>query len=107
MRLYHPKLPWYIDVHQTHPNGVTVYDVLASIHRQLQTPIQPRHFYNEELTANDRAALARSFQERCQNDLRLVSKGVLQVDFLGHKYILEGLARGPKGMWELKTTADE
>ena len=39
MRIYHPLLPWYIDVHQSHTNGITVLDVLTQIWQQLHTPI--------------------------------------------------------------------
>ncbi|PPQ83252.1 hypothetical protein CVT26_015042, partial [Gymnopilus dilepis] len=64
MRIFHPKLPWYIDVSQSHPNGVTVFDVLGQMHAQLHASIHPRHFWNEELGEAERGVLTRTFQER-------------------------------------------
>ncbi|CAA7268548.1 unnamed protein product [Cyclocybe aegerita] len=106
-RLYHPKLPWYVDVHQNHPSGITVWDVLEQLHAQLQTPIHPRHFWNEELGEQERLAITLAFQARCGQDRTLVGRGVVQLDFLGKKVVFEGLARGPKGLWEIKATRGE
>ncbi|KAF8148081.1 hypothetical protein B0H34DRAFT_738223 [Crassisporium funariophilum] len=103
MRLYHPRLPWYIDIHQSHPNGVTVYDIFSQINRQLHTPIHGRHYWNEELGDSERAGISSAFQERCRGDPGMVSLGVMQVDFLGKKCVFEGLVRGAKGLWEIKT----
>ena len=102
LRLFHHRCPWYIDVYQVHPNGITVGDVLQQIHQQLHTQIHPRHFYNEELTDSDRAEITKAFQARCRNDPALIRRGVLQIDYLGDKIIFEGLVRAAKGLWELK-----
>ncbi|KAF8888724.1 hypothetical protein CPB84DRAFT_1733144 [Gymnopilus junonius] len=102
MRLSHPRFPWYIDITQSHPNGVTVFDILSQMHAQLHTSIHPRHFWNEELGEQERAALTKTFQERVKGAPELVQRGVLQVDFLGEKCVFEGLVRGQKGVWELK-----
>src|SRR6266542_292383 len=102
LRLVHPRLPWYIDIHQVHPNGVTVLDLLAQMHVQLHAQIQPRHFYNEELTDADRAEITKAFHARCKGDTLVMAKGILQVDFLGHKVVFEGLSRATKGLWEIK-----
>lgn len=103
MRLYHPKLPWYIDIHQSHPNGVTVFDILVQMHMQLMTQIQGRHYWNEELQEEDRAKIAAAFQARCDGDAQEAANGVRQIDFLGRKVLFEGLSRGKNGMWEIKT----
>ncbi|KXN83210.1 hypothetical protein AN958_01724 [Leucoagaricus sp. SymC.cos] len=103
LRLYHPKLPWYIDVHQSRPTGVTVYDVLVQLNSQMQAPIHNRHYYNDCLDANDRTALGRTYKERVRGRQGEGKKGILQVDFLGEKFVMEGLVRGKTGMWEIKT----
>ncbi|KAF9477290.1 hypothetical protein BDN70DRAFT_934364 [Pholiota conissans] len=104
MRLLHPRLPWYIDVYSSHPNGVTVFDIFRAITAQLGTPIHGRHFWNESLSAGDRAAITAAFQLRCRGREALIPRGVLQVDFLGDKCLFQGLVRGAHGMWEIKTT---
>lgn len=103
LRLYHPRLPWYVDIGQTHPNGVTVFDVLFQLHGQLRAQISGRHYWNEELGSVERADLGLAFHDRCDGDPEEVAQGVRQVDFLGRKVVLEGLARGKNGMWEIKT----
>lgn len=105
LRLYHPKLPWYVDVHQSHPTGVTVFDVLAQMSLQMQAPIHSRHYYNDVLDLADRSALGRGYKERCRGRLGENKKGVLQVDFIGDKFVFEGLARGKQGLWEIKTSS--
>jgi hypothetical protein len=106
IRLFHLRLPWYIDVYQVHPNGITVGDVLQQIHHQLHTQIHPRHFYNEALTDADRAEITKVFQARCGSDPALIGRGVLQIDYLGDKVVFEGLVRAPKGLWELKLSRE-
>lgn len=103
LRLYHPKLPWYIDIHQSHPTGVTVFDVLAQMSLQMQAPIHGRHYYNDVLDAADRAALGKTYKERCRGRSGQSRKGIFHVDFLGEKFIFSGLARGKQGMWEIKS----
>ena len=103
LRLFHPRLPWYIDIQQSHPNGVTVYDVFSQMNQQLHQPIQGKHFWNEDLAESDRSSISAAFQARCKGDPRKIASGVLRVDFLGKKPIFEGLSRSSKGLWEIKT----
>jgi len=103
MRLFHPRLPWYIDIQQSHPNGVTVYDIFSQMNQQLHQPIQSKHYWNEDLGELDRSSISDAYQARCKGDLRLLATGVLKVDFLGKKPIFEGLTRASKGLWEIKT----
>ncbi|KAF5313730.1 hypothetical protein D9611_010096 [Ephemerocybe angulata] len=103
MRLYHPLLPWYIDVRAAHPNGVTVYDLLTQMYRQLMMPITGRHFYNEDFGEEERAAVTRAFAVRVGRDEGETGRGVVQVDWLGDRVVFEGLVRGKGGMWEVKT----
>ncbi|KAH6905963.1 hypothetical protein BKA70DRAFT_1289860 [Coprinopsis sp. MPI-PUGE-AT-0042] len=104
MRVYHPSLPWFIDVKQTHPNGVMIYDVFLQIWTQLAQPIRGRDFFNDELTDGDREVITRSWWERCEGDTtsQAYGRGVCQIDFLGRKCVLQGLARGKGGNWEMK-----
>ncbi len=106
LRLFHPRLPWYIDIQQVHPNGITVLDILTQMHAQLYTPIYPRHFYNEELTDADRAEITKAFQVRCRGDPTFIRRGVLQLDFLGEKVVFEGLSKGSRGLWEIKLSRE-
>lgn len=103
MRLFHPRLPWYIDIQQSHPNGVTVYDVFSQMNQQLHLPIQGKHYWTEDLGESDRSSISAAYQARCKGDPRQITTGVLRVDFLGKKPIFEGLTRGSKGLWEIKT----
>jgi len=106
LRLFHPRLPWYFDIYQVHPNGITVGDILQQIHHQLHTQIRLRDFYNEALTDSERAEIRRAFQSRCRNNQALISKGALRIDYLGDKIVFEGLLRGHKGLWELKLSRE-
>lgn len=61
MRFFHQRLPWYIDVVSTSAAahgghgvgmgvlGLTIYEVLEGVWRELQRPITSRDFYNEEM----------------------------------------------------------
>ena len=49
----------YIDVRATHQNGVTVYDVMTQMYRELMKGITPRHWWNEEVGEELRAAVVR------------------------------------------------
>jgi hypothetical protein len=102
MRIYHQRLPWYIDIQQTHPNGVTVYDIFNQMNVQLHASIHGRHFWNEDLGESDRNTITVAFQNRVKDEV-MISRGILQVDFLGKKFVFQGLVRGTKGMWEMKT----
>ncbi|PPQ82945.1 hypothetical protein CVT25_009522 [Psilocybe cyanescens] len=143
MRLVHPKLPWYIDVVESRPNGVLVGDVLEQVVRQLHVSVSGRHYWNDVLGTEERREIARAFEDRVraygEGEARaqeerarwetersvwgdraehgggaqlgrdrvedVVRRGILQVDFLGSKFWLEGLVRGPKGVWEMRTRA--
>ena len=107
MRLYHPRLPWYIDVFQSQPNGITIQDILHWINRQLSTQIHQRHYYNEELDDAHRGVLSATFSDRCRYSREIMERGILQVDFLADKHVLLGLVKGKNGMWEMKTGEED
>ncbi|KIY71601.1 hypothetical protein CYLTODRAFT_418664 [Cylindrobasidium torrendii FP15055 ss-10] len=112
LRLFHPRYPWYIDVRSSEPNGVTISDVLEELWRSFSMPIQPRHYWCDELTSEDRAKLNQAYSLRCQqayNPELTKQRGVIQADFLGMYQMLrfQGVVRSKLGMWEMKLTTVE
>ncbi|KAJ7485565.1 hypothetical protein FB451DRAFT_1230286 [Mycena latifolia] len=104
LRFYHPRLPWYIDVRASQPNGVLVGDVLHQIHEKLQRAILPRDFSNTVLDATDRELITDAYRARCDDRVDIMQQGVRRVDFMGSDVILQGFMEGKNGMWLMKTT---
>lgn len=103
MRLYHPRLPWYIDIMpSTNGSYVTLEDVFMTICQFLAGPIRREDYYNDELDAEDREELKQAWESRCNNRKERM-EGVKRVDFLREKYMFQGLSRGKNGMWQLHT----
>ena len=96
-------MPWYIDVQQVHPSGITVNDIFQQIHGQLHTPIQDKDFFNEELNETDRSHLTEAFNARVGGSPRQRAAGVLRVDSFATN-VFEGLVRSARGVWEMKAT---
>jgi hypothetical protein len=69
----------------------------------MRTPIRNRHYYNDSLSDSARAALGQRYSARTEGRTVEGARGVVQVDFLGEKFVMEGLVRGNKGLWEIKT----
>jgi hypothetical protein len=103
MRLYHTRLPWYIEVMPS-GNGsyITLGDLFTAICQTLAMRIRSEEYYNGELDNEDRQALKEAWDERCRNEEER-RDGVKRVDFLRGKYMFEGLTRGKNGMWQLRT----
>ncbi|OAX35731.1 hypothetical protein K503DRAFT_696449 [Rhizopogon vinicolor AM-OR11-026] len=103
MRLYHTRLPWYIDVVPS-VNGsyVMLGDLFTAICQALARRIRGEEYYNDVLDHEDREALRLAWDERCRSQEERMD-GVKRVDFLRGKYIFEGLTRGKHGMWQLRT----
>ncbi|KAJ7691798.1 hypothetical protein B0H17DRAFT_1062685 [Mycena rosella] len=104
LRFYHPRLPWYIDVRASQPNGVLVGDVLHQIHEHLQRSIRPQDFSNSVLDATDRELITDAYRARCDGRVDIMQQGVRRVDFMGSDVILQGFMAGKSGMWLMKTT---
>ncbi|KAJ6595624.1 hypothetical protein DFH09DRAFT_973703 [Mycena vulgaris] len=104
LRFYHPRIPWYIDVGASQPNGVLVGDVLQQIHEKLQRPIRPEDFSNTVLDATDREVITDAYRARCDDRVDIMQQGVRRVDFMGSDVILQGFMEGRNGMWLMKTT---
>jgi len=103
LRLFHPRLPWYIDVTQLHPNGITVMDIIGQVYTALTQQILPRHYWNDVLTAGDRAEIGKAYGRRVALLGGGAENGILWIDFLSEDVIFEGLARTKGGLWEIKT----
>ncbi|KNZ73612.1 hypothetical protein J132_10700 [Termitomyces sp. J132] len=103
MRLFHPLLPWYIDVFKSVDNGVTVQDVIMHVYFQLQTQINARHYFNEELRSGTRERITEAYTQRTQGQDQEKMKGIKKVDYLEEKNIFVGLVRTRNGLWEMKT----
>lgn len=106
MRLYHTRLPWYIDVVPS-GNGsyVTLGDLFTAICQTLALRIRREEYYTDQLDHEDRQSLKLAWDERCRNQEERMD-GVKRVDFLRGKYMFEGLTRGKHGMWQLRTGRD-
>ncbi|TEB26144.1 hypothetical protein FA13DRAFT_1737797 [Coprinellus micaceus] len=107
MRLYHPALPWYIDVESSRSRGITVLDVVQEVHNQLMIPLTERDMWNEGMNEEMRKSVAQSVRSRTGKSAggKHIACGLkpLRLDFLGNNYIFEGLVKGTDGMWEIKT----
>lgn len=102
MRIYHPRLPWYIEIK---PNGapyISLADFFQQLFAALNKPISKPDFYNNELDNEDRDMLTRTYLERCRTEDEKM-EGVKRVDFLRGKFEWTGLVPGKNGMWRLKT----
>ncbi|KAN0136271.1 hypothetical protein V8E53_005876, partial [Lactarius tabidus] len=64
MKLYHSRLPWYIEVTTTNGIGVTFHDLFTHIQRILSSRIKNSDFYNNELTQEEREKISRAWKER-------------------------------------------
>ncbi|KAG5654743.1 hypothetical protein H0H81_003751 [Sphagnurus paluster] len=102
MRLFHPLLPWYIDITAYHENGITIHDVIRQLFMQLDVPIQARHWFNEELDDSIREKMNREFEVRAGGNPAEIGQGVKRVDFLRGRVFFEGLAKSRNGLWEIK-----
>lgn len=103
MKLYHPRLPWYIEVRTTNGVGVTFYELFATIQSVLSSRIKNSDFYNNELTQDEREKISRAWKERCQYNLGEKGQGVKKVDYLMRECVFVGLVRSREGTWEIKT----
>ncbi|CAK5270403.1 unnamed protein product [Mycena citricolor] len=112
MRLYHTRLPWYIDVASKPGSaGVSLYDLLFALHTQLDQPVSSEDFFNTELGKVDRAELTSTWTVRCRRlrkqhlEKEEREKGLKRIDFLGSQCLFVGLVRN-NGLWEIKTVSE-
>lgn len=103
MRIYHPSLPWYIDIRANGAPYISLADFFQQLFAELNKPISKSDFYTYELDGEDREILTRSYIERCRSQDEKM-EGVKRVDFLRGKFEWMGLVQGKNGMWRLKTS---
>ncbi|KAH0582200.1 hypothetical protein H2248_011848 [Termitomyces sp. 'cryptogamus'] len=105
MRLFHPLLPWYIDVHKTVDNGIMVEDVIMQMYSALQSQISSRDYFNAELGSDVRERIAKAYQLRTRGDEEETQEGIRirRVDYLEDNTLFVGLERTEDGLWEMKT----
>lgn len=101
LRLFHPKLPWYIDIQPLRPNGIIVGDVLFQLYAQLRQQILPQHYWNDVLSQQDRSEISNAYMRRTRESDE--GHGILWIDFLCDEVVFEGLIRTKGGLWEIKT----
>jgi len=101
--LWHPRLPWYIQIHASQSNGITIQDVFCQMQDHFAEPIWANHYWNVELSSKDREEMRGAFQYRCDGNRKLWKKGIARIDFLKFDCVFMGLAKSKDGMWEIKT----
>ncbi|KIJ11723.1 hypothetical protein PAXINDRAFT_171670 [Paxillus involutus ATCC 200175] len=106
MRLYHPRLPWYIDITANGTPFISLADLFQQLFAALDKGLSKNDFYNNDLDNEDRQKLTQAYYERCRDNAERM-QGVKRVDFLRGKFEFEGLTRGKNGMWRLKTGTAE
>jgi hypothetical protein len=105
MRIYHARMPWYVDVRATsNPVGVTFLDLFSQVYNVMQIQITDADFYNDELDDEERKRITAAYRNRVGSDHAEAMKGIRRVDFLMGRVVFEGLAKGKEGLWEMKTT---
>jgi len=103
MRLFHDRLPWYIEVWASNEVGVTFYDLFSQMQNMLSSRISKSDFYNNDVTQEEREKISRACKERCQYNQGEMGQGVKKIDYLMRDCTFTGLVRSREGMWEIKT----
>ena len=105
MRIYHARMPWYVDVQAlNNPVGVTFSDLFHAIYTVMQIQIVDADFHNDELDEEEQKRITTAYRKRVGSDQAEALKGIRRVDFLMGRVIFEGLVKGKEGLWEMKTT---
>ncbi|KAI0054369.1 hypothetical protein BV25DRAFT_810434 [Artomyces pyxidatus] len=103
LKLYHPRLPWYIEINTPGQAGATLYDLFITFYTFLLSRVKDHDLYNFEVLNEDRQKITTAWRERCQYDSEAMSQGVKKVDFMRGDCVFIGLAKGRDGMFEIKT----
>ncbi|KAI3611567.1 hypothetical protein WG66_007762 [Moniliophthora roreri] len=98
MRLYHPLLPWYVDIMADDPSGITVKRVIETLRDELARCITTQDFYNDTLTPEDRERIRAAHKDRSSGDY------TRKVDFLMNQTVFNGLIRGRDSMWLIRSS---
>lgn len=104
MRLFHPRLPWYIDVHAQNPAGVMFLELFMAIWCCMFTLVREDDFYNSRMNPDAQEQIKRASEERCSTGTSEAhATGIRRVDYLMGHVIMQGLKKAGDGMWEIKT----
>ncbi|KAI5121766.1 hypothetical protein M0805_009577 [Coniferiporia weirii] len=101
MKLTHPLLPWTVHVAAGPNEVVTVAHLLWTLHGELNRQVFQRDFWNDDVGEEDRKIIYAAWEARCAGDPALAGQGIKRVDFLGDRWVFEGLKRVGEG-WEMK-----
>ncbi|KAH9911643.1 hypothetical protein B0H21DRAFT_454401 [Amylocystis lapponica] len=101
MRLYNAHFPWFVDVESGNPAGVTLHELFAAIYASMMMPITQADFWNNEMDESVRERIGLAWAQRCADEEER-SRGVRRVDFLMGRVVMEGLAKGKDGSWEMR-----
>ncbi|KAJ3739607.1 hypothetical protein DFH05DRAFT_525760 [Lentinula detonsa] len=104
MQLYHPLLPWFVNVRASTSSGITVGDLLQQLCANLEANIVPTDYNNNVISAEDREQIANAYHLRVSESLKSLARGVRKIDFLGPQVLFRGLTRTREG-WFIKTTS--
>lgn len=102
MRMWHKRLPVYVDINATMPNGITIMDILAQLYEKLMEFFRSRDYECEDLDASDRELVAQAHEFRTLPVGHM--DGMRWVDFLGFRYSFVGIVQSKNGFFEFKTT---
>ncbi|KAJ4479392.1 hypothetical protein J3R30DRAFT_2755930 [Lentinula aciculospora] len=99
MQLYHPLLPWYVDIRASTPSGITIGDILNQLCNSLETSIVQADFYNRALTSDNREQILNAYHLR-----NAKGSAMCRVDFLCSQFLFRGLTRTREG-WLIRTSS--
>ncbi|KAH8110103.1 hypothetical protein DFH11DRAFT_1623600 [Phellopilus nigrolimitatus] len=101
LRLTHPLLPWTVHVAAGPGEVITIAHLLWSLHAALDRPVRQGDFWNPDISEDDRKVIHGAWMARCGGDQAVAAQGVKRVDYLGDRYVFEGLKRTAES-WEMK-----
>ncbi|KAH7876914.1 uncharacterized protein C8R40DRAFT_1096415 [Lentinula edodes] len=104
MQLYHPLLPWHVDIRASTPSGITIGDILQQLCNSLRTQIEETDYSNDVLTWDEKHQIVDTYCLRNGGLPRSLAEGICRVDFLGPDVLFRGLTKTREG-WLIKTTS--
>ncbi|KAJ3971391.1 hypothetical protein EV361DRAFT_911568 [Lentinula raphanica] len=103
MQLYHPSLPWYVDIKASTSSGITIGDLLEQLCLSLEANVVQTDYYNNILCSDDREQIVNAYHLR-NGGLPSLARGIRRVDFLRSQVLFRGLTWTGNG-WLIKTTS--
>ncbi|KAG7091375.1 hypothetical protein E1B28_010415 [Marasmius oreades] len=100
MRLYHPLLPWYIEIKAREVTGITIYELLSVLMQELSCRVTDQEFDSQWVTGDEREAILHAALERDGTSV------IRRVDFLMNQTVFNGLEKGESGKWKFHTSGN-